>query len=66
MPVTVPKLCPWCGAEIVQRTGPEQTALLGRRVYSCGTIISLYGVRFQVTSPDAHPEQSGWKDYAEV
>jgi hypothetical protein len=64
MPIKVPKLCPWCEAEIIERTGSEQTALLGRRVYACGTIISLYGVMMQVTSPDAHPQESGWRPYA--
>jgi len=66
MAINVPKKCPWCEAPIVERTGGEQTALLGRRVYGCGTIISIYHHMFQITSSTAHPEQSGWRVHDQI
>ena len=65
MALSVPKRCPWCDAEIIKRTGPEQTALLGRFVYACGTVISVYGAMIQVTSI-AHPEHAGWSPHEQV
>ena len=62
MTISVPRNCPWCGKEIIKRTGPEQTALKGMRFYACGTIISLYDNQMQVTSTK-HPEEAGWRPY---
>jgi len=66
MAINVPKLCPWCEAPITERHGPEQTALLGTRVYGCGTRIGIYGALFQITSATTHPEQSGWRTHEEL
>jgi hypothetical protein len=66
MTINVPKRCPWCDAEIVERHGAEQSALLATYVYGCGTRLGVYGAMFQVTSSTAHPEESGWRHHDQI
>jgi hypothetical protein len=63
--IKVPKVCPWCGEDIIERLGPEQTALLGTIVYGCRTRLAVYGAMFQVTSTK-HLEESGWRGHDQI